>query len=83
MHRDPRDRPAWAVALAGRLLGQHYAVEGLWHAPDPRLFSYRSTVVIIAVGTAGFAAVALVALAWAVHRGVELPLGPRLRRGLG
>ncbi|WP_030154919.1 acyltransferase family protein [Streptomyces sp. NRRL S-244] len=149
VHRDPRDRPAWAVALAGWLLGQHCAVAGLWHAPDPRFFSYRSAVVIIAVVTAGFAAVALVALgrlggraggragwpegrwltlagaltypfylvhehlgwvviaalhrraglppaavfaltvaailalAWAVHRGVERPLGPRLRRALG
>nr|WSW44080.1 acyltransferase [Streptomyces sp. NBC_01001] len=151
VHRDPRDRLAWAVAVAGWLLGQHYAVAGLWHAPDPRFFSYRSAVVIIAVVTAGFAAVALVALgraggraaggwaaggwagwrwlppagaltypfylvhehlgwvliaalhrraglppgmvfaltvaamlalAWAVHRGVERPLGPRLRRAL-
>ncbi|MFB7781600.1 acyltransferase family protein [Streptomyces vinaceus] len=139
-HRAPRDRLAWAVAGAGWLLGQHYAVAGLWHAPDPRFFSYRSAVVIIAVVTAGFAAVALVALgrlgrarwrwltlagaltypfylvhehlgwvlisalhrraglppgavfaltvaailalAWAVHRGVERPLGPRLRRAL-
>ncbi|MGW8782867.1 acyltransferase family protein [Streptomyces sp. NPDC055796] len=140
VHRDPRDRLAWAVAGAGWLLGQHYAVAGLWHAPDPRFFSYRSAVVIIAVVTAGFAAVALVALgrlgragwrwltmagaltypfylvhehlgwvviatlhrraglppgavfaltvaamlalAWAVHRAVERPLGPRLRRAL-
>ncbi|MFD5506200.1 acyltransferase family protein [Streptomyces sp. NPDC127051] len=152
VHRDRRDRLAWAVALAGWLLGQHYAVAGLWHPPDPRFFSYRSAVVIIAVVTAGFAAVALVALgrlggglggpggragwpgwrwltlagaltypfylvhehlgwlviatlhrraglppgavfaltvaailalAWAIHRGVERPLGPRLRKALG
>lgn len=144
-HRAPRDRLAWAVAGAGWLLGQHYAVAGLWHAPDPRFFSYRSAVVIISVVTAGFAAVALaalgrlggraerrgwrwltlagaltypfylvhehlgwvliaalhrraglppgavfaltvaaiLALAWAVHRGIERPLGPRLRRALG
>ncbi|MFG2710346.1 acyltransferase family protein [Streptomyces goshikiensis] len=68
VHRDHRDRLAWAVALTGWLIGQHYAVAGLWHAPNPKFFSYRSSLVIIAIVTAGFAAVALVALgklAWA------------------
>ncbi|MFJ3927329.1 acyltransferase family protein [Streptomyces sp. NPDC090022] len=62
LHRDRRDALAWCVTGAGWLLGQHYAVAGLWHAPDPRFFSYRSALVIVAVVTAGFLAVALVAL---------------------
>ncbi|MER7759911.1 acyltransferase [Streptomyces sp. NPDC097619] len=64
VHRDRRDALAWGVALTGWLLGQHYAVAGLWHAPDPRFFSYRSTGVIVAVVTAGFVAVAVIALGW-------------------
>ncbi|MFJ5551996.1 acyltransferase family protein [Streptomyces sp. NPDC093225] len=141
VHRDRRDVLAWGVVAAGWLIGQHYAVAGLWHAPDPRFFSYRSAAVIVAVVTAGFAAVALIAvgraqwanwrwltvagaltypfylvhehlgwavirvlrrtlhlpapavlattlalmltLAWLLHRYVERPLTPRLRRGLG
>ncbi|MGG8405477.1 acyltransferase family protein, partial [Streptomyces sp. 12297] len=62
VHRNRRDAPAWGVAAAGWLLGQHYAVTGLWHAPDPRFFSYRSEGVIVAVVTAGFVLVALIAV---------------------
>ncbi|MCJ1677718.1 acyltransferase [Streptomyces sp. APSN-46.1] len=137
VHRDHRDKLAWALALTGWLIGQHYAVAGLWHAPNPKFFSYRSSLVIIAIVTAGFALVALIALgklgwarwkwltvagaltypfylvhehlgwvviealhrraglsapvtfaltvvfmlclAWAIHRLVERPFGPRLR----
>ncbi|MEV7416395.1 acyltransferase [Streptomyces sp. NPDC089919] len=61
VHRDRRDVLAWGVTAAGWLIGQHYAVAGLWHAPDPRFFSYRSAAVIVAVVTAGFVAVALIA----------------------
>ncbi|WP_455360291.1 acyltransferase family protein [Streptomyces sp. SYSU K21746] len=71
VHRDRRDVLAWGVAATGWLLGQHYAVATLWHAPDPRFFSYRSAWVIVAVVTAGFVAVALIALgraAWANWR---------------
>ncbi|MFJ7155642.1 acyltransferase family protein [Streptomyces sp. NPDC101118] len=141
VHRDRRDVLAWGVAASGWLIGQHYAVAGLWHAPDPRFFSYRSAAVIVAVVTAGFVAVALIALgrlgwadwrwltvagaltypfylvhehlgwvairvlrrhldlppalvlwttvtgmlavAWLLHRWVERPLTPRLRKALG
>ncbi|MFE2286863.1 acyltransferase family protein [Streptomyces sp. NPDC059443] len=62
VHRDHRDKLAWAAAVTGWLIGQHYAVAGLWHAPNPKAFSYRSSLVIIAIVTAGFAVVALVAL---------------------
>ncbi|MFE9255150.1 acyltransferase family protein [Streptomyces sp. NPDC006879] len=68
VYRDRRDVLGWAVAVTGWLIGQQRAVAGLWHAPDPRFFSYRSEWVIVAVVTAGFVAVALIAvgrLAWA------------------
>ncbi|KUL63097.1 acyltransferase family protein [Streptomyces sp. NRRL S-1521] len=62
LHRDRRDLTAWGIVGVSWLIGQHYAVAGLWHAPDPDFFSYRSSAVIIAVVTAGFAAVLLIAL---------------------
>ncbi|MEU9487269.1 acyltransferase [Streptomyces decoyicus] len=63
LHRyGARDPVAWAIVLVSWLIGQHYAVAGLWHAPSATAFSYRSTVVIIAVVTLGFALVAAVAL---------------------
>ncbi|MFC9236692.1 acyltransferase family protein [Streptomyces decoyicus] len=63
LHRyGARDPIAWAIVLVSWLIGQHYAVAGLWHAPSATAFSYRSTVVIIAVVTLGFALVAAVAL---------------------
>ncbi|WP_369358332.1 acyltransferase family protein [Streptomyces sp. cg2] len=58
-HRDP---VAWTIVLVSWLIGQHYAVAGLWHPPSAHAFSYRSATVVIAVVTAGFAAVAAVAL---------------------
>ncbi|WP_399928673.1 acyltransferase family protein [Streptomyces kanamyceticus] len=62
IHRDRRDLTAWGITGVSWLVGQHYAVSGLWHAPDPDFFSYRSSLVIIAIVTAGFAAVLLIAL---------------------
>ncbi|MGV9879471.1 acyltransferase family protein [Streptomyces sp. NPDC003006] len=62
VHRDRGDLTAWGIVGVSWLLGQHYAVAGLWHAPNPDFFSYRSSLVIIAVVTAGFAAVLLIAL---------------------
>lgn len=63
LHRyGARDPVAWAIVLVSWLIGQHYAVAGLWHAPSATAFSYRSTAVIIAVVTLGFALVAAVAL---------------------
>ncbi|WP_275463218.1 acyltransferase family protein [Streptomyces noursei] len=135
-----RDPVAWTIVLVSWLIGQHYAVAGLWHAPSAHAFSYRSATVIITVVTFGFAAVAAVALgalrwanwrwltvagaltypfylvhehlgwvvigvlhrgvglpsyatflltvglmlllAWVLHRWVERPLTPRLRRAI-
>ncbi|MFE0172646.1 acyltransferase family protein [Streptomyces sp. NPDC059002] len=67
LHRDRRDVTAWGIVGVSWLIGQHYAVAGLWHAPDPDFFSYRSSLGIIAVVTAGFAAVLLIALGF-LHR---------------
>ncbi|MBL1088764.1 MULTISPECIES: acyltransferase family protein [Streptomyces] len=72
LHRyGPRDPVAWAIVLVSWLIGQHYAVAGLWHAASVHAFSYRSTAGIIAVVTLGFVlvgAVALGALRWADWR---------------
>ncbi|MEV7062390.1 acyltransferase [Streptomyces collinus] len=62
VHRDRRDVYGWAIVAVSWLIGQHYAVQGLWHAPDPEAFSYRSSFGIIAVVTFGFVAVAAIAL---------------------
>ncbi|MEU8954102.1 acyltransferase [Streptomyces sp. NPDC048518] len=62
IHRDRRDLTAWGITGVSWLIGQHYAVDRLWHAPNPDFFSYRSASVIIAVVTAGFAAVLVIAL---------------------
>ncbi|MCZ2527408.1 acyltransferase family protein [Streptomyces sp. HB2AG] len=62
LHRFGHDATAWGIVAVSWLLGQHYAVQELWHAPDPRFFSYRQSWVIVAVVTVGFAAVAAVAL---------------------
>ncbi|MEU6124273.1 acyltransferase [Streptomyces sp. NPDC047123] len=62
IHRDRRDLTAWGITGVSWLIGQHYAVRDLWHAPDPDFFSHRSSLGIIAVVTAGFAAVLLIAL---------------------
>ncbi|MFG2295038.1 acyltransferase family protein [Streptomyces sp. NPDC048603] len=62
VYRDRRDVLGWGVAVLGWALGQHYAVAGLWHAPNPKFFSYREPTVIIAVVTVGFLLIALVAV---------------------
>ncbi|AZS73764.1 acyltransferase [Streptomyces lydicus] len=63
LHRyGARDPIAWAIVLVSWLIGQHYAVARLWHAPSADGFSYRSSAGIIAVVTLGFALVAAVAL---------------------
>ncbi|WP_043265774.1 acyltransferase [Streptomyces sp. CT34] len=141
LHRyGPRDPVAWTIVLVSWLIGQHYAVAGLWHPAHVHAFSYRSAAGIVAVVTAGFALVAaialgklhwanwrwltvagaltypfylvhehlgwvvihalhhgaglpsyatllltvglMLALAWAMHRWVERPLTPRLRRAI-
>ncbi|TJZ53067.1 acyltransferase [Streptomyces piniterrae] len=141
LHRyGARDPIAWTIVLVSWLIGQHYAVVRLWHAPSVTAFSYRSSAGIVAVVTLGFALVAAVALgklrwanwrwltvagaltypfylvhehlgwvviralhhgaglpsyatltltvglmlllAWVLHRWVERPLTPRLRRAI-
>ncbi|ARF57090.1 acyltransferase family protein [Streptomyces gilvosporeus] len=68
LHRyGARDPIAWAIVVVSWLIGQHYAVAGLWHAPTVHAFSYRSAAGIIAVVTLGFVLVAAVALG-GLHR---------------
>ncbi|MET8226791.1 acyltransferase [Streptomyces sp. NPDC005301] len=64
VHRDRRDAYAWGIVGVSWLLGQHYAVMRLWHAPNPDFFSYRTSYGIILVVTLGFLAVAAIALGW-------------------
>ncbi|MFC7307322.1 acyltransferase family protein [Streptomyces monticola] len=67
VHRDRRDITAWGIVAVSYLIGQHYAVDRLWHAPDPEFFSFRSSAVIIGIVTLGYVAVAAIALG-ALHR---------------
>ncbi|MFF6782098.1 acyltransferase family protein [Streptomyces sp. NPDC012510] len=62
VHRDRRDAYAWGIVAVSWLIGQHYAVRGLWHAPNPDFFSYRTSFGIVLVVTLGFVAVAAIAL---------------------
>ncbi|MFI7411307.1 acyltransferase family protein [Streptomyces sp. NPDC049627] len=64
VHRDRRDAYAWGIVIVSWLIGQHYAVDRLWHAPDVDAFSYRSSFGIVLVVTLGFVAVAAIALGW-------------------
>ncbi|MFM9369497.1 acyltransferase family protein [Streptomyces sp. Da 82-17] len=64
VHRDRKDVTAWGIVGVSWLIGQHYAVDRLWHAPNPDFFSYRSSLAIIAVVTLGYVAVAAIALGW-------------------
>ncbi|NEB79298.1 acyltransferase [Streptomyces sp. SID14478] len=64
VHRDRRDVTAWGVVAVSWLIGQHYAVAGLWRPANPDAFFNRSSFVIVAVVTLGFAAVAVIALGW-------------------
>ncbi|MFJ6568047.1 acyltransferase family protein [Streptomyces sp. NPDC091292] len=75
LHRNRRDATAWGIVGVSWLIGQHYAVAGLWHEPDPRAFSYRSSAVIILIVTAGFVLVGAIALGkfqWANWRWLTL-----------
>ncbi|WP_328769103.1 acyltransferase family protein [Streptomyces sp. NBC_00286] len=64
IHRDRHDAYAWGIVGISWLIGQHYAVSSLWHAPNPDFFSYRTSSGIILVVTFGFIAVAAIALGW-------------------
>ncbi|MGK5631342.1 acyltransferase family protein [Streptomyces sp. URMC 123] len=65
VHRNRRDLTAWGIVTASYLIGQHYAVARLWHPPNPAFFSYRPSLGIVAVITAGFVAVGAIALGYA------------------
>ena len=62
LHRDRRDVTAWGIVAVSWLIGQHYAVDRLWHPADPEFFSYRPSLGIVVVVTAGFVAVGAIAL---------------------
>ncbi|WP_425540949.1 acyltransferase family protein [Streptomyces coeruleorubidus] len=64
VHLDRRDAYGWGIVAVSWLIGQHFAVQGLWHAPDAGGFSYRSSLGIVLVVTFGFVAVAAIALGW-------------------
>ncbi|MET9900212.1 acyltransferase [Streptomyces sp. NPDC006446] len=64
VHRDRRDAYAWGIVAVSWLIGQHYAVQRLWHAPNPEFFSDRSALGIMLVVTFGYVAVAAIALGW-------------------
>lgn len=71
VHRFGDDALAWGIVGVSFLLGQHYAVAGLVHPPNPHYFSTRSAYVVIAVLALGYAAVAAVATGrtgWATWR---------------
>ncbi|WP_405743980.1 acyltransferase [Streptomyces sp. NBC_01525] len=63
LHRyGARDPIAWSIVLVSWLIGQHFAVAGLWHPASAGGFSYRSQFGIVAVVTAGFVLVGAIAL---------------------
>ncbi|MFD7296553.1 acyltransferase family protein [Streptomyces sp. NPDC059897] len=64
VHRNRHDVTAWGIVAVSWLIGQHFAVDRTWHAPNPDFFSYRSSFGIVVVITLGFAAVAAIALGW-------------------
>jgi peptidoglycan/LPS O-acetylase OafA/YrhL len=64
VHRDRRDPYGWGIAAVSWLIGQHYAVQRLWHPHSVDAFSYRSSSGIMLVITLGFLAVAAIALGW-------------------
>lgn len=64
VHRDRHDAYAWGIVIVSWLIGQNQAVRGLWHAPNPDFFSYRTSFGIVLVVTFGFVAVAAIALGW-------------------
>jgi len=64
VHRDRSDIYAWGLTGAGFLIGQHYAVKGLWNASDPNAFAHRTTFGIVAIVAFAFVSVAVIALGW-------------------
>ncbi len=64
IHRDRKDVYGWGIVAVSWLVGQHTVVESLWRAPSPDAFANRSQLVIVAIVTFGFVAVAAIALGW-------------------
>lgn len=64
IHRDRKDVYGWGIVAVSWLIGQHTVVESLWRAPSPDAFANRSQLVIVAIVTFGFVAVAAIALGW-------------------
>ncbi|MEU6653062.1 acyltransferase [Streptomyces sp. NPDC046900] len=64
VYRNRKDAYAWGIVAVNWLIGQHYAVQSLWHHHNAHEFSYRSAYGIIAVVTFGFLAVTVIALGW-------------------
>ncbi|GAA2510336.1 acyltransferase [Streptomyces longisporus] len=64
VHRDRRDVYAWGIVAVSFLIGQHYAVRGLWNASAPHAFAHRSSLGITLIVAFGFVAVAAIALGW-------------------
>ena len=64
VHRDRKDVYAWGIVAVSWLIGQHYAVAKLWHAPNDTAFSNRSAWGIVLVVTFGYVAVAAISLGW-------------------
>ncbi|GGY32885.1 acyltransferase [Streptomyces xanthochromogenes] len=62
LHRNRRDVTAWGIVAVSWAIGQHWAVAGLWHKPNPAAFSNRHASVIIVIITLGFVLVGLIAL---------------------
>ncbi|MEG8276897.1 acyltransferase family protein [Streptomyces sp. AHA2] len=62
VHLDRRDVYGWGIVAVSWAIGQHYAVQELWHAPDAGGFSHRTSLGIVLVVTFGFLAVAAIAL---------------------
>ncbi|MFF4981584.1 acyltransferase family protein [Streptomyces sp. NPDC001046] len=62
VHLDRRDVYGWGIVAVSWAVGQHYAVQELWHAPGAGGFSHRTSLGIVLVVTFGFLAVAAIAL---------------------
>ncbi|WP_432134640.1 MULTISPECIES: acyltransferase family protein [unclassified Streptomyces] len=63
IHRCGSDPLLWGIVAVSYLLGQRYAVRGLWH-PGAHGDFHRSPYVVQLIVLAAFAAVAAVALGW-------------------
>ena len=64
VYRDRRDAYAWGIVAVSWLIGQYFAVQDLWRPPSPDAFANRTSFGIILIVTLGFALVAAIALGW-------------------